>query len=75
MPLIVGFDLILPFPRKQARRIFFYGNSSSMSQQAIFEDDNCNRHNHVDFVQFEQCNDEAFCFKARFLAGAARANF
>ena len=49
-----------------------------MSQQAIFEDDDCNRHNHVDFVHFEQCNDEAFCFKAmkaRFLARAARANY
>ena len=41
----------------------------------IFEIDDCNRHNHVDFVHFEQCNDEAFCFKARFLARAARANY
>ena len=46
-----------------------------MGQQAIFEDDDCNRHNHVDFAHFEQCNDEAFCFKARFLARAARANY
>ena len=38
------------------------------NKPAIFEDDDCNRHNHVDFVHFEQCNDEAFCFKARFLA-------
>ena len=41
----------------------------------IFEIDDCNCHNHVDFVHFEQCNDEAFCFKARFLARAARANY
>ena len=46
-----------------------------MIQQGIFEDDDCNRHNHVDFVHFEQFNDEAFCFKARFLARAARANY